>query len=71
MALSASHVAYHDLYLMLPVPCSGDLAVLRVAFGPQKVSDVEAVSPSDLPAILVLADRVPDIPKMTSGAQYE
>jgi predicted dehydrogenase len=70
-ALGADHAGYRDLYLTLLMLGSHDLAVLRAAFGPAKVSHAQAVGPSHLLAVLQLAEGVPAILEIAFGAQYE
>jgi predicted dehydrogenase len=69
-ALGPDHAGYHDLYMLLLMLGSHDLAVLRGAFGtPDKVTYASETGPSQLLAILDY-DGTPCILDM-AVAQYE
>jgi predicted dehydrogenase len=59
-ALGPGHAAYRDLYLLLLMLASHDLAVLRGAFGaPERVAYAKPVGPAQLLAILDFPGGVP------------
>lgn len=61
-ALGAGHAGYLDLYLLLLMLSSHDLAVMRGAFGsPEGVAFARAVGPAQLLAVLDYPDGVPCI----------
>jgi predicted dehydrogenase len=61
-ALGQDHAGYRDLYTMLLMLGSHDLAVLRGAFGsPERVAFASAVGPAQLLAVLDYPDGVPCI----------
>jgi predicted dehydrogenase len=70
--LGPSHAGYRDLYLMLLMLGSHDLAVLRGAFGlPDRVAYARAVSSSQLLAVLDYPDGVPCTLEVGFGTSYE
>ncbi|MDQ0470491.1 Gfo/Idh/MocA family protein [Labrys wisconsinensis] len=71
-ALGPSHAGHHDLYMMLLMLGSHDLAVLRGAFGvAETVSHAQAVGPTHLLAVLGFPGGVPALLEIAFGAQYE
>jgi len=71
-ALGSSHAGYVDLYLMLLMLGSHDLAVMRGAFGRHvKVNYARAVSDKHIMAILEFDQQIPALLEVAIGAQYE
>jgi len=70
--LSPDHVAYRDLYQMLLMLGSHDLAALRGAFGaPETVLYARAPNMSHIMAVLGFANDVTAVLEVSFGAQYE
>jgi predicted dehydrogenase len=70
--LGPSHAGYRDLYLMLLMLGSHDLAVLRGAFGvPAGVAYARPVSPTQLLAVLDYPDGVACTLEVGFGTRYE
>jgi predicted dehydrogenase len=70
--LGPTHAGHRDLYLMLLMLGSHDLAVLRGAFGlPDRVAYARAVSPAQLLAVLDYPDGVPCTLEVGFGTSYE
>jgi predicted dehydrogenase len=71
-ALGADHAGYRDLYIMLLMLGSHDLAVLRGAFGtPEKIEFAKAIGPTHIFAVLEYAGGVTCMLEVAFGAQYE